>query len=399
MSQEKKFKRGDAVFLEGDNQATMYLVQAGKLSAYIERNGHKVEFDQPPVGHILGESGVFGQAKQSFSIEAHTEVKVLEIPVEPIKMVFEKLPAPFKIFVKALGDEVKRLRLAIRTIKMEQDNMACPPRYLPRLCAIFTMVTKQIGKQAIPDPSIPAYKLEQEMAANPKNRPTDWLVSFSTLKIYTGRMFLESVSRMQSFCDLLSKLGIVTLKFEKNEETEQQELTEIRVHDLLVVEHFGEFFQHNFFKAGKSEVIHLDKTAVQIVGAFFKIADGLDAERGGLIKMDYKKLMDELKSKFFIDFKEVHVGLLEKKGLYLKRQNVDGVVWVSWDKYEWQSTYRYWQIIQEVDRWNQLGRVDLNENLNEYKQQGPAKCAGCDAEIAQAANFCPQCGAKVAAAA
>lgn len=396
-SPDKKFKKGELIFREGDAVTSFYLLQSGKVSLFLNRADQKSEIDQPIVGHVIGEQGVFGFPKQVFNAEALTEVKVIELPVDPIKTVFEKSPGPYRAFVKALGDEVRRLRNVIKGYKLEQDNMPCPPRFIPRLCAILVLVSKSIGQKPKLDPTVSVFKRDEERAKNPKFKDEDLIVSFTTLKIYTSRMFLESSQRMQSFCELLSKLGYLSLRFEKNEENDKEELVELRIHDLQTIELFGEFYQHNYFKAGRSEVIHPDKTAVQIAAAFCAIGAPLEADRNGLVKMEYKQLLDELKAKYFIDFKEVHVGLLEKKGLYLKRQPSDEKMYVSFDRFEWTSTFHFWQIIQEINRWNETGSVNLNENLNEVRQPGQEKCPGCGEPIKVAGKFCPECGAKLAA--
>ena len=397
MSVEKKLKKGDKIYSEGDTLQNFYIVQSGKVSLYIERGGQKTEVDQPLIGHVIGEQGVFGFPRQAFNAEALSEVRVVEMPVEPLRMVFDKSPAPYKMFVKALGDELRRLRGVIRSLKLEQDNMPCPPRFIPRLCAILTLVGRQIGKPPVVDTSIPAYKREEEAKKNPHFKDTDLILSFHTLKIYTARMFLESHQRMQSFCELLGKLGYLHLQYEKNEDTEQMELQEIRILDSQTVELFGEFFQHNYFKAGKSEVIIADKTAIQLARAFCELSKDVEPDRNGVVKLDYKKLMADIKTQFYIDLKEIHIGLLEKKGLYVKRQTLDEVVYVSFDRFEWLSTFKFWQIIQEIDRWNQIGFVNVNEDLNEVKAQGPAKCGGCRAEIKAESKFCSECGFKIAA--
>jgi len=397
VSAERRFKKGDKIFSEGDALSTFFVLQAGKVSIFLERGGQKTEVDQPGIGHVIGEQGIFGFPKQAFNAEALSEVKVVEIPIEPIKTVFEKSPAPYKLFVKALGDEIRRLRGVQKAYKLEQEAMPCPPRFIPRLCSILVLVAKHVGQKPKVDPTVPAYKLEEERKKNPTFKDDDILLSFHTLKIYTARMFLESPQRMQSFCEMLSKLGYMNLRFEKNEDTEQMELQELRIHDLQTIELFGEFFQHNFFKAGKSEIIIFDKMATQLAGAFCALANGAEVDRSGLVKLDYKKLLGDIKAKFFIDFKEFHIGLLEKKGLYMKRQTVNDNVLVSFDRFEWNSTYRFWQIIQEVDRWNVTGFVNVNENLNEYKGQHHEKCVGCGNEIKAASKFCPDCGHKLAA--
>ena len=397
MSAEKKYKKGERIFSEGDQLQSFYVIQSGKVSVNIDRAGQKTEVDQPMIGHVIGEQGVFGFPRQAFNADAQSEVKVVEIPLDPIKTVFEKSPGPYKLFVKALGDEIRRLRGVIKATKMEQEAVACPPRFIPRLCAILTLVAKHVGQKPKMDSSIPAYKQEEERKKNPTFKDDDIILSFNTLKIYTARMFLESPTRMQSFCEILGKLGYVNLKFEKNEDTEQMELQELRIHNLQIVELFGEFYQHNFFKAGKSEIILLDKTALTLARAFSDKAESVEADRNGVVKLNYQELLEYIKNTYFLEVKEVHVNLLEKKGLYMKRQTLDEKVFVAFDKYEWSSTAKFWQIIQEIDRWNETGLVNMNENLNEVKVQGPARCTGCNAEIKQQAKFCPECGVKLAA--
>lgn len=398
MTTEKKFKKGEKLFSEGDQLQSFFLLQSGRVSLSIERGGQRTEVDQPAVGQVLGEQGIFGFPRQLFDAEAQSEVKVVEVPLDPLRMVFDKSPAPYKLFVKALGDELRRLRGVIKTLKMEQDDRPCPPRFIARLSAILVLVARSIGKAPKNDSSIPAYKLEEARRQNPSFKDDDVILSFNTLKIYTARMFLESPQRMQSFCELLSKLGYVHLTYEKNETTEQMELQELRIHDLQTIEHFCEFYQHNFFKAGKSEVISVDKTAIQLAGAICSLAKDKETNRDGVVKLVYKQLLTDLKDKFFIDLKEVHIGLLAKKGLYLKRETVNETIFLSLDYNEWNSTHRYWRIIQEIDRWNQTGHVNPHENLNEYKAPENEKCPGCGGEIKVAGKFCSECGHKLAAA-
>jgi CRP-like cAMP-binding protein len=397
VSQEKKFKKGDKILNEGDTNTSLFVVQSGKVSLYIVRGEQRVEIDQIVTGQIIGEQAVFGFPKSAYTAEAMAEVKTLEIPLDPIKMVFDKSPAVYKLFVKSIGDDIRRARTTLKSIKMDQDNAPCPYRFLPRLCAILTLVGKNSGTKPKVDASIPAYKLEEERAKNPTHKDTDIILSFNTLKIFTARMFLESTARMQGFCELLGKLGYISLRYEKNEDSEQMELMELRIHDSQTIELFGEFYQHNFFKAGKSEVIHVDKTAVQIAGALNKLAADEPTDRNGSVKLDYQKMLKDLKDQFFIELKETHLNLLEKKGLYVKRQTVNEVVYFSFDKFEFSQTFKFWQIIQEVDRWNEKGFVDVNANYNEYKKQGPEKCPGCQVELKEKLKFCGECGMKLAA--
>lgn len=398
MTQERKFKKGDVIAAEGDTPTSFFLIQSGKASMYLVRGEQRNEIEVLGPGQIIGEQGIFGYPKNAYSFEAQAEVRAIEIPLDPIKTVFEKSPAPYKLFVKSLGDDLRRLRQSLKTVKMDSDNGPCPYRFIPRLTAILALVAKNSGTAPKIDPNMPAYKRDEERAKNPHHRDSDLILSFTSLKIYTSRMFLESHQRMQGFCELLSKLGYLSLKIEKNEETEIEELVELRIHDVQTIEHFGEFYQHNFFKSGKAEVIYVDKTALQIANAICQLASDAEADRNNIVKLEYQALLKGLKEQFFIDLKETHLLLLEKKGLYVKRQTVDEVVYFSFDRYEFQQTVRYWQIIQEIDRWNEKGFVDMNANYNEYKSQAPSgKCPSCQVELKAVGKFCSECGHKLAA--
>jgi CRP-like cAMP-binding protein len=398
VTQERKYKRGDVILAEGDVPAAFSVIQSGKVSVYLVRGEQRSEIEVLGPGQIIGDQGVFGFPKSSYSYEAQAEVRVIEIPIEPIKTVFDKSPAPYKLFVKALGEDLRRFRASLKSVKMDQESGPCPYRFIPRLTAILTLVAKNSGFKPKLDVNIPAYKMDEERAKNPHFRDTDLILSYTLLKIYTSRMFLESHQRMQSFCELLAKLGYITLRYEKNEETEQQELVELRIHDTQTIEHFGEFYQHNLFKAGKAEVIYIDKSALQVANAITQVAATAEAGRNNIVKLEYQNLLKELKEKFFVELKETHILLLEKKGLYVKRQTIDEKVYFSFDRYEFQQTVRYWQIIQEIDRWNEKGFVDLNTNYNEYKSQNSGgKCPSCQLELKQASKFCGECGYKLAA--
>ncbi len=279
---------------------------------------------------------------------------------------------------------------------MEQDNAPCPPRFIPRLAAILTLVARNSGRKPTVDASIPAYKQAEEKAKNPTFKDDDLILNYTTLKIFTSRMFLESHQRMQNFCELLSKLGYLTLIMEKNEDTEQMEIKELRVHDTQTVELFGEFYQHNFFKAGKSEIIHLDTMAYPLAGALAALAADAEPDRNGAVKLNYQDLIKNLKERFFIDLKGTHFTVLEKKGLFVKRTTENETVYLSFDRQEFAQTYKFWQIINEIDHWNEKGFVDLNADYNEYKSGDVKdKCPSCATDIKQAANFCPNCGHKL----
>lgn len=392
----KTFKKGEYICKENDLPASFFIVHSGRVLMHIERGGQRIEVMEVGAGQIIGEQGVFGFPRQHFSYIALSEVKVIELPVEPIKTVFEKVPRPLNLFIKSLGEVIRKERGLMKTLQSERENAPCPNRYIPRLCAILALVTKNAGVAPKKDIHQPAFKKEEEARLHPNFKDDDLIVSFTTIKIYTSRMFFESHKRMENFCVLLEKLGYLTCLYTKNEETEIEELTDLRVHNVQFIELFGEFYQHNFFKAGSSEIIRLEKIAYLMARCLVEVTIKTDMDQRGYVSVDYAEFRELAKDQYGFDVKDTYIALLEKKGLFLKRISKADKVILEFDKKEFAEVYSYWQVIQEIDYWNEYGLVDKKKDLNKVTKSGPsAGCPSCHEEVAADANFCPHCGHKL----
>jgi len=79
---EKSFKSGDIVFSQGDQGASMYIVQSGSVQIYLPSSGK----DAPPVvlkdlrtGEYFGELAIFDDKPRSASVRALTDTVLLEL--------------------------------------------------------------------------------------------------------------------------------------------------------------------------------------------------------------------------------------------------------------------------------------------------------------------------------
>jgi CRP/FNR family transcriptional regulator, cyclic AMP receptor protein len=79
---EKTFKSGDIVFSQGDQGASMYIVQSGAVQIYLPSAGK----DAPPVvlkdlrtGEYFGELAIFDDKPRSASVRALTDTVLLEL--------------------------------------------------------------------------------------------------------------------------------------------------------------------------------------------------------------------------------------------------------------------------------------------------------------------------------
>jgi len=98
-----------------------------------------------------------------------------------------------------------------------------------------------------------------------------------------------------------------------------------------------------------------------------------------------------------------HFGLLESKGLFVKRQSTDQGIWLQFELKEFAQTSRVWRVLREVERWNEKGSVDPKEPVNEgfakIQKSTFGDCPSCHQPHEENAKFCSECGTKIQAAA
>lgn len=376
----KRLKKGEILFKENEPINMIYVVQSGKLSLGIERGGKRLEIMTAGANQVLGEQGLFSAARHLFTAEATQEVRLMEVPLETMKEQLKTASPGVKLLMKSMTDEAKVVRNLLRSLKMETDKAPCPQPAIPRICSILNLVGRHTGKPN-------------------KEKPGELEVDWAILKINTTRMFAESPVRMRSLLDLLKKIGYAELTFIKTEEGDE-ELNKAIIHNIQDIEDFAEFYQYNLYKGGYSEVIHVDKLALKVAKLFVALSEGIEPDRRGATIMEWEKVLETAKTAHNFEIKGTHLDVLEKKGLFVKRQSRENAPTViMFDRNEFKKMSTYWAIIHEIDKWNDKGFVDLNEKEEKASASSGPACPQCQGVIDASHKFCPHCGFKIEAAA
>src|SRR5690606_18786574 len=197
-----------------------------------------IELGQMNAGQIIGEKALFGPSKMTFSALAANDVTYLEVPVKLIEPMFTNLSGVIKGITKGVVDGLTETRKALQSIKMETDAIPCGQKYIPKVFATIYMTANMTGT-----------KKEDHV-----------LVSWNTLKLYANRIFLEPHSRVYNVIEILTKLKYAEMVYTENDEGEQ-EFSDIKFFNLKIVEEFSDFYQYQYYKPGKSELIVVDKIA------------------------------------------------------------------------------------------------------------------------------------------
>lgn len=380
MESQKKFKRGEVLFKENDPIQSLWVLQSGKVSLYVERQGKRIEIQTSGPGAVFGEQGIFASARFVVSCEAAAECKVMEVPIEIAKAQMAQSSSLIKVLNKSWVDEIKVLSQHFRSHKLENDKNPCPQPSIPRVFNLLHLLSRHIGVSA---------------GVNSQEFNVDW----GLLKLNTSRLFSEPVQRVRGVCDLLTKLGFATLEMGKNDEGEE-ELKKVKIHSVKLIEDFVEFYQYNLYKGTHSEMIHVDPLAMKVALNLSLQAEGQALDRHGAVTLVWEKVQEEFKKRMGNDLKTTHLDALEKKGLFVKRVNRDGQPpQIQFDQNEFKKVAQFWQIISEIDKWNEKGFVEMVEKPIKPKSGLILSCDHCQGELNKDHKFCPHCGHKVGLAA
>ena len=378
----RRLKRGEILFSEGDKADFAFLLQNGRITLYLLRNQKKIPVGQVKAGSFAGFEGFFGSTKYPMSAEADIPSDVIEVPVAAIRPQIEASSNILKTVTKSICEQLRLAQADIKSLRMEQDNSPCPQMFIPRVFGAINLIARRSGKVGS----------EGELT-----------VAWTTMRILATRVFLESHVRTENCLKLLMKLGYVNLVYTKNED-DQEVLDTVVIKDIQTIEDFCEFYQYHLFKPGHSEVIYVDKLANTVAKAFLKMTEGQEADRLGTAKLDFNQVVTSLKNDFEVNFNPTLINLLEKKGLFMKRSSSEEnskEVTISFDKKEYQNICKFWNLIDEIDKWNLRGMIVMQEEQAKPAASGAGKesCSQCQAKVQQSQNFCPQCGQKLARAA
>ncbi|WP_413289163.1 cyclic nucleotide-binding domain-containing protein [Bdellovibrio sp. HCB337] len=100
---------GDLLFKEGDSTEAVYIVKNGTLKAYSDTlAGGRVILGEIGAGEFVGEMGHFNADPRSATVEAVTEVDLVEIPLSSLDSVIFSKPSWARALVKTLSHRLKR---------------------------------------------------------------------------------------------------------------------------------------------------------------------------------------------------------------------------------------------------------------------------------------------------
>jgi len=382
MNSTRIFKKGDYLFKAGDKATVIYAIQSGSVSVFVPRPKTNIEMYVAGNSNFVGEQSLFGVTHHLFSAQATSETKVFEIPVDILRGQMDAGSSMTKALTKSLGERARSLLAEVKSFKIERDNRPCPEEEVPKAFGVFYHCARYLG------------------AKNEKN-PALWTVDWRQMRSYGQKVFMENPKRAEQILMLFKKIKLLEIQMVKSEDDPKapEELGYVHFNDLPMIEQFFEYFQYCFYKPGKSDLLKIDDGTYTLVRYLLSEAEKVEADRHKVVRLDYQKLMEGAKTQLGINLTNTHFERLEQKGLYVKRSTQDGGgVVLSFELPEFQRVFMAWKIIREINKWNDKGFIDPNEEkIKQPMAIGGDTCPACQGSIPTKAKFCSNCGHKIAA--
>ena len=396
----KRFRRGEVLIRENEREGPMYLVKSGQVTLVFGRGkgqgGHGIEVVKLGPGQIVGERnllGASGPGPSGMSIVASSDVDVLVMPQEWVRPQVDGAPQLPKLLLKALSERATLLLNQIKDLLADKDPRPCPEDSVAHVFGALYIFAKLKGTPKKDDP---------------KGVEVDWLAC----KQFSQRILTVLPSRLEQAAKILQKLKLgelhmevvddpkVKKMLEKNPSMDPadipKELRKVTLYDRDAVERFVDFFQNTHFKALNREALKVDDRVATFLRELLRLA-----EKETVVRMDFKKTMtaiQEVIGTTSVDY----FTLLESKGLFAKRESTPAGTLVVFYVSEFKEALLNWAILKEIDKWNEKGFVDLDEENRRptaAQKANEQKCPACETMLQEAHKFCPNCGAARAQAA
>lgn len=115
----KTLKAGEILFKEGDSPEVVYIVKKGLLRAYSHSPGGAgiIVLGDIKSGEFVGEMGHFNHEPRSATVDAVTDVDLIEIPIHALESVIFANPSWAKALVKTLATRLKKANKALAEVE------------------------------------------------------------------------------------------------------------------------------------------------------------------------------------------------------------------------------------------------------------------------------------------
>ena len=355
-------------------------------------------------GQIIGEKlMVSGPYRESYTYLCMTDAEVVPVKGTMVQQQVDAGSQFVKVALRGIIERGQNIQKQYMELLSERDNRPCPDDHVAHTFGSIAIFSKLRGKE------VKVTKVEKV------ELPAGIEVDYMAMKQFCQRVMTLSPTRLEQAVKLLTKLELAYMHYEvvddpkvkaanakkspEDQEELPKELRKVIVRDLAAVEKFYDFFQAVFFKSQNTEALKVDGKLTAFVAQLVKAGEAAAPDRSGIVKLDFKKLMEGIQAVLGASSVD-YFTLLESRGLFAKRETLPTGTQLSFFVAEFKDALVHWAILKEIEKWNVKGSVEMEE---EKKEAAPSSsdvaCAACKEPLKPQNKFCPNCGAAAAKAA
>jgi CRP/FNR family cyclic AMP-dependent transcriptional regulator len=118
----RKYKKGDSLFDEGDDSASLFVVIKGIVSIQKDRLGETVELARILAGEVIGEIGFFDGKPRSALAVAVSDLEVIEIEYQAMEKICATIPPYMRTIMAGMAERLRKADHELNILKRRIDE-------------------------------------------------------------------------------------------------------------------------------------------------------------------------------------------------------------------------------------------------------------------------------------
>lgn len=184
----KTLKPGEVLFNEGDNAASMYIIQKGQLRLFRPKGKGFIELAVLRSGEVLGEMSYFDpeSKKRSASAAAITQVEIIEISFTALEKTMAALNPWFKTLINTLAERLRKSNERVKALENNSIGFSGEFKFFQSADIVKMLSLLFFAFRSLSE-----------------NKEGKWVLHLSKLKMYAVDIFSVNEAKLEEFIQLL----------------------------------------------------------------------------------------------------------------------------------------------------------------------------------------------------
>jgi CRP-like cAMP-binding protein len=235
--QNRKLKKGELLFAEGENSRAMYFIKSGMIRIFKKKGDSSIEIDTVRAGSVLGELAFLDGNPRSASGEALTDCELMEISGPTFQNVLANMPDWLKILLKTVVGRLRTASTRIRQLETASTAFDYSEKDGKRSAHYVYLTPNEV------------LKIASGLLLVGSRAGTN--IKVGLLQRYVNQIMGVPVAKITTFLDVLGQVGVVRLG-------EDSGSTEVKLNEIDFLEQLiGYLNEENLLEPSKRHDVSL----------------------------------------------------------------------------------------------------------------------------------------------